>query len=52
MAEKGLPAQGSDAILKAFSDANEEMLKNGRKQREKDNEELREVFKGKGKHSK
>ncbi len=46
MAEKGLPAQGSDAILKAFSDANEEMLKNRKKQREKDNEELRKAIKG------
>lgn len=29
MAEKGLPAQASDAILRAMSDANAEMLKNG-----------------------
>lgn len=46
MAEKGLPAQGSDAILKAFSDANEEMLKSKEKQREKDDKELRKAFKG------
>ena len=31
MAKKGLPAQGSDAILRAMSDANAAMLKNGSK---------------------
>lgn len=31
MAKKGLPSQGSDAILRAMSDANAEMLKSGKK---------------------
>ncbi len=31
MAKKGLPAQGADAILRAMSDANAAMLKNGSK---------------------
>ena len=31
MAKRGLPAQGSDAILRAMSEANEAMLKRGTK---------------------
>lgn len=31
MAKQGLPAQGSDAILRAMSEANAAMLKNGKK---------------------
>lgn len=31
---KGLPAQASRAIVKAMSDANEVMLKNGKKKRQ------------------
>ena len=31
MAKRGLPAQGSDAILRAMSDANEAMLKQNKK---------------------
>ena len=47
MAEKGLPVEGAKAILDAISDDNEMVIKNGEKERKKkDNEELREVFKG------
>ncbi len=46
MAKKGLPAQGSDAILKAMSEANEAMLKQNKDAEEKEqnrsvNEEIR-----------
>ena len=44
----GLPEQGAKAILDAFADANEEMLKQGRKrererrEREKTNQKIRD----------
>lgn len=46
MARKGLPAQGSDAILKAMSEANEMILNQDKESMEKEqnrsvNEEIR-----------
>ena len=42
MVRKGLPKQGAKAILDAFSDANEEMLKQKKQKDKSDNERLRD----------
>lgn len=53
MARKGLPAQGSDAILKAMSEANEVMLKQKKDENPEDeqnrsvNEEIRKFVNNK-----
>ena len=51
MAEKGLPVQGAKALLDAWSNDNETLLKKGKKDREKaerdEDRQLRKIFKGK-----
>ena len=52
MAKKGLPAQGSDAILKAMSEANEMIVNQGKDKAEEEeqkravNKEIRKFVNG------
>ena len=49
MPKEGLPVQGTDAILKAMSEANEAILNQKKKKTEKDdlNDQFRNYVKGK-----